>query len=182
MSEEAVGSWYRGCRSATFSAIWMITYGVLAALMSRAFIFFLLCCLQFILQKNTRWKSSFPLSYTSAAQTLISVSRVNPHHPLNGTKTIMRIKLQRRDKAVHLPCMAGSCLSNYSATQTQTEQKKAISAWTCFSHPGQMRLESFAFEFLKNSCRPSVIWWTKGCSSIVNRGGCDYSRVFLSGC
>lgn len=64
----------------------------------------------------------------SAAQTLISVSRVNPHHPLNGTKTIMRIKLQRRDKAVHLACMAGSCLSNYSAAQTQTEQKKAISA------------------------------------------------------
>lgn len=60
----------------------------------------------------------------SAAQTLISVSGVNPHHPLNGTKTIMRIKLQRRDKAVHLPCMAECCLSNYRALQTQTKQKK----------------------------------------------------------
>lgn len=79
----------------------------------------------YITEEHQVEKFLFPQFHSNcAAQTLISVSGVNPHHPLNGSKTIMRIKLQRRDKAVHPPCMAGSCLSNYRASQTRSEQKK----------------------------------------------------------
>lgn len=132
---EAVGSWYGGCRSATFPVsdslshlddhIWCpCCINVPSIYLCSAPLPSIYIAGEYQVEKF--FSPQFHLN--SAAQTLISVSRVNPHHPLNGTKTIMRIKLQRRDKAVHLACMAGSCLSNYSAAQTQTEQKKAISA------------------------------------------------------
>lgn len=155
MAEEAAGSWFRGCRSATFPVFDSLSHlddhiwcprciNVPGIYLFSALLPSILNC-----KKNIRWKSSLSPQFhsNSAAQTLISVSGVNPHQPLNGTKTIMRIKLQRRDKAVHLACMAGSCLSNYSASQPQTEQKKrrkkkAVLARTCFSRSGRTRLLS----------------------------------------
>lgn len=112
--------------------------------------------------------SSPQFHFNSAAQSLISVSRVNPHHPLNGTKTIMRMKLQRRDKAAHLPCTAGSCLSHYRASQTRAGQKGAISpAFYTQARCGWIHLLLSFSIFLQ----ATADMMDKSLSSIVNKGG-----------